>query len=195
VALLDHVGWATTNVFGISFGGMVAQELAVTVPARVERLALLCTSPGGAGGSSYPLHTVAALPLDAQEQLRLRLADSRYDEEFLATHPFDRMLVDITAEARRAPKTELQRRGEELQLLARAGHDVWDRLPAITCPTMVACGEFDALAPPANSAGIASRIGRSELRTYVGGHAFVWQDRRAMPDIIEFLDSGPVVDR
>ena len=50
-ALLDHVGWASTLVFGISFGGMVAQEVAVTWPQRVERMALLCTSPGGAGGS------------------------------------------------------------------------------------------------------------------------------------------------
>src|SRR6185312_827293 len=44
LALLDHVGWATTRVFGISFGGMVAQELAVTAPERVERLVLACTS-------------------------------------------------------------------------------------------------------------------------------------------------------
>ena len=47
------------RVVGVSFGGMVAQELAVTWPERVERLALLCTSPGGAGGASYPLHELA----------------------------------------------------------------------------------------------------------------------------------------
>jgi 3-oxoadipate enol-lactonase len=34
----------------------------VTWPERIERLALLCTSPGGAGGASYPLHELAALP-------------------------------------------------------------------------------------------------------------------------------------
>jgi len=60
-ALLDHAGWPTARVFGISFGGMVAQEFAVTWPERVERLALLCTSPGGEGGSSYPLHELDAL--------------------------------------------------------------------------------------------------------------------------------------
>ena len=62
LALLDHVGWDRARVVGVSFGGMVAQELAVTAPERVERLALLCTSPGGAGGASYPLHELAALP-------------------------------------------------------------------------------------------------------------------------------------
>ena len=65
-ALLDHVGWEQTRVVGVSFGGMVAQELAVTWPERVERLALLCTSPGGAGGASYPLHELA--PLSEKER-------------------------------------------------------------------------------------------------------------------------------
>jgi pimeloyl-ACP methyl ester carboxylesterase len=191
-ALLDHVGWPTARVFGISFGGMVAQEFAVTWPERVERLALLCTSPGGAGGSSYPLHTVAALPVDDQERLRLHLADTRYTPEFLAEHPFDRMLVDMAAAGRATPRTERQARGEALQLLARKDHDVWERLHRITAPTLVACGEFDALAPPSNSAAIASRIAGSELRTYQGGHGFAWQDRTALPEIVGFLalDSG-----
>ncbi|MEQ1699303.1 MAG: alpha/beta hydrolase [Ilumatobacteraceae bacterium] len=188
-ALLDHVGWATARVFGISFGGMVAQEFAVTWPQRVERLALLCTSPGGAGGSSFPLHTVPSLPVEEQQRLRLHLADSRYDEAFLAAHPFDQMLVDLATAGRAAPKTDEQLRGEALQLEARSHHDVWDRLGAIACPTLVTCGEFDALAPPANSEAIASRIAGSELRRYQGGHAFVWQDRQAWPDLIEFLSA------
>lgn len=194
-ALLQHVGWDSTLVMGVSFGGMVAQEFAVTWPRAVERLALLCTSPGGEGGSSFPLHTIAAMPADEQARLRLHLADSRYDEAFLAANPFDRMLVDLAATARSAPKTEVQLRGEELQLLARAGHDVWDRLPNITCPTFIACGEFDALAPPANSDAIASRVPDAAVSRYVGGHAFMWQDRRAMPDVVEFLRGGEVVDR
>ncbi len=186
-ALLDHVGWTTARVFGISFGGMVAQEFAVTWPQRVERLALLCTSPGGGGGSSFPLHTIPSLPAGEQELLRLRLADSRYDAEFLAAHPFDQRLVDLASAGRAAPRTAEQLRGEVMQLEARSHHDVWDRLGAITCPTLVACGEFDALAPPANSEAISSRIAGSELRRYQGGHAFVWQDRQAWPDIRGFL--------
>ena len=49
-ALLNHVGWTSCAVVGISFGGMVAQEFAVTWPERVERLVLLCTSAGGDAG-------------------------------------------------------------------------------------------------------------------------------------------------
>ena len=45
-------GMGHRPVPGVSFGGMVAQEVAVTAPERVERLALLCTSAGGAGRCS-----------------------------------------------------------------------------------------------------------------------------------------------
>jgi len=65
-ALLDHLGWDSCRVVGVSFGGMVAQELACTHPERVERLGLACTSPGGAGGSSYPLHELADLDPEAR---------------------------------------------------------------------------------------------------------------------------------
>ena len=41
--LLDLVGWGRTALLGLSFGGMVAQECAVSFPERVERLALLAT--------------------------------------------------------------------------------------------------------------------------------------------------------
>ena len=186
-ALLDHIGWSATSVFGISFGGMVAQEFAVTWPQRVERMALLCTSPGGAGGSSYPLHTLAAMSVDEQDRVRMTLADSRYTTEFLAASPFDQRLVELGEAGRAAPRTDEQRRGEMMQLIARSELDVWDRLGNITCPTLVAFGQFDALAPPTNSEAIASRIDGSELRGYQGGHMFVWQDRHAWPEIIGFL--------
>ena len=86
-ALLDHVGWKTCAVVGISFGGMVAQEFAVTFPERVERLALLCTSTGGAGGSSYPLHELGALSVEERAAKMPTLSDIRFTPEWLASHP------------------------------------------------------------------------------------------------------------
>ena len=124
---------------------------------------------------------------DEQNRVRLRIADSRYTPEFLAAHPFDQRLVELAAAGRAAPRTDEQLRGEVMQLAARSGHDVWDRLGNITCPTLVAYGEFDGVAPPDNSRAIAGRITGSELRGYLGGHSFVWQDRTAWPDIIEYL--------
>src|SRR5690349_6438262 len=59
--LTEQLGWQTFAVVGISFGGMVAQELALRAPERVTKLVLAITSAGGAMGSSYPLHELYAL--------------------------------------------------------------------------------------------------------------------------------------
>jgi 3-oxoadipate enol-lactonase len=187
VALLDHEGWERCRVVGVSFGGMVAQELAVTRPERVERLALLCTSPGGAGGASYPLHELAALAEDERAAVGARLLDTRFTAEWLADHPGDRMLTEMMAARAVAPKTDEQLRGAAEQLEARRHHDVWERLPMITCPTLVACGCYDGIAPPANGDAIASRIPNAEVRVYEGGHAFFVQDPSALPEILDFL--------
>jgi pimeloyl-ACP methyl ester carboxylesterase len=178
LGVLDTVGWDRCRVVGVSFGGMVAQELAVTAPDRVERLALVCTSPGGAGGSSYPLHELRP------GERTPRLLDTRFTDEWLASHPNDAALAAMMdARSDGGAPTE----GMRLQLEARAGHDVWDRLPAITCPTLVASGRWDGIAPLANGEAIASRVPGAELRVYDGGHAFFVQDRRAFPEILDWL--------
>jgi 3-oxoadipate enol-lactonase len=185
MAVLDAMGWDRTAVLGISFGGMVAQELAVTAPRRIERLALFCTSAGGQGGSSYPLHELALLSETERAALMPRLLDARFDDQWLASHPSDRRLLEMLA-GRDTAGSPLDQ-GARQQFEARRGHDVWDRLPSITCPAFVACGRFDRIAPPANSAALASRIAGAELHTYEGGHAFVAQDPSSIPDVIGFL--------
>ena len=188
LGLLDAVGWASCRVVGTSFGGMVAQELAVTAPERVERLALLCTSAGGAGGASYPLHELVDLPADERQATYTSILDTRFTPEFLAGDARSRAIARVLAgriAEERSPSPA--RAGEGAQLAARRGHDVWDRLPRISCPTLVACGRFDGIAPPANSEAIVARIPGAELRTYEGGHVFFLQDRSAMPDILAFL--------
>jgi pimeloyl-ACP methyl ester carboxylesterase len=188
LGLLDHLGWAEAAVVGISFGGMVALELAVTAPERVARLALACTSAGGAGGASYPLHELADRPAEERAETFTRILDTRFTPEWLAAHPGDRALAEIaSARSDSAAATDEQRRGEREQLEARRHHDVWDRLPRIACPTLVAAGRYDGIAPLANSEAIASRIPGAELRVYEGGHAFFVQDRAALPDLVAFV--------
>src|SRR5215831_8899146 len=92
--LVEIAGWDTCRVLGVSFGGMVAQELAVTNPERVERLALACTAAGGGGGSSYPLQKLQERPPQERPAMELKLADSRWDERWLEAHPADRALAD-----------------------------------------------------------------------------------------------------
>jgi pimeloyl-ACP methyl ester carboxylesterase len=187
LALLDHVGWERCRVVGVSFGGMVAQELAVTRPERVERLALLCTSSGGEGGASYPLHELAAMPPPRRRSVRRAILDSRFDEAWLSRHPIDRMIDETWAARADAPRSEEERRGEYEQVEARRHHDVWDRLSAIACPTLVACGRYDGIAPVARSEALVSRIPGAELRVYEGGHAFFLQDPTALSHVVEFL--------
>jgi 3-oxoadipate enol-lactonase len=186
--LLDAVGWEHCRVFGLSFGGMVAQEFAVTHPERVDRLVLACTSSGGDGGSSYPLHELLELPAEQRAATELTVFDSRWDDRWLGTHPVDRVLADRLL-ARRVPGSPAIQAARRAQLDARRGHDVWDRLDAITCPTLVACGRYDGIAPPENSAAITSRIRGAELRSYEGGHGFLAQDPAAMQEIGAFLEA------
>jgi 3-oxoadipate enol-lactonase len=193
--LMDDVGWETCAVLGISFGGMVAQELAVTWPERIERLALSCTSPGGPDLASYPLHELVSLPPDERAAMGARVLDTRFTPEWLADHPAERGLADMMAARYTAPKADETRRGEAAQLDARSRHDVVDRLGAIRCPTLVACGRYDGIAPMVNSQAIAERVPGAVLRSYEGGHAFFAQDAEAFPDLVAFIDGADLAPR
>lgn len=77
--------------------------------------------------------------------------------------------------------------GARLQLEARRFHDTWDRLPSVSCPTLVCAGRYDGIAPLANSERLAAAIPGAELEVFEGGHLFLLQDPKAYPAIIEFL--------
>jgi len=180
--LLDDVGWDLSAVLGLSFGGMVAQEFAVTFPERVERLALLATSPGGAF-SSYPLERLSELPDDEGAARSLQLVDRRWTPEWLAAHPEQ---MALTAGFAPGPDDL----GRRLQLQARKGHDVLSRLNRISCPTFVGSGRYDDIAPVVNGQAIADRIPGATLHIYNGGHLFLMQDPAAWPDLAAFLSAG-----
>ncbi|HET9542014.1 MAG TPA: alpha/beta hydrolase [Acidimicrobiales bacterium] len=182
VGLLDHVGWDTCRVLGISFGGMVAQELAVTAPVRIERLVLACTSPGGAGGSSSPLHTL----LDMADDERLAQQVAWLDDRTVDDPELRAFWTEMMAGLAGGEPTE----GERHQLQARSHHDVWDRLPQLALPVLIAAGRFDGIALPANQEALARQIEGADLRWFDGGHAFFLQDRTALPAIADWLAEG-----
>ena len=184
-ALLDAVGWGDCLVLGVSFGGMVAQELAIRHPDRVRRLVLACTSAGGESGASFPLHELASLAPEERVTRQIGLVDTRWDDEWRRNNP------DMTALiAERMPGADEPSEGLSNQLAARAQHDTTDRLGHIACPTLVCGGRFDGIAPPANSEQLAERIPDGRLALFDGGHGFFVQDRAAWPAILEFLDGG-----
>ena len=181
IALLDHVGWARCRVLGISFGGMVAQEIALRAPTRVERLVLACTSAGGGGGASYPLHETWALQPEARIDQLIELMDTRArtDPEFAGLL---RTWME-SAEGGQGDAPEGLRR----QLEARRRHDTWDRLADLDAPTLVAAGRYDGIAPLANAEALAARIRGARLAVFDGGHGFFAQDPAAWPVMISFL--------
>ncbi len=185
-ALLDTVGWDDCLVIGVSFGGMVAQELAIRHPERVRRLVLACTSAGGSGGASFPLHELVSLAPDERVTRQIELLDTRWNEAWRRDNP---TMVALVTE--RMPATAREpAQGLTNQLAARARHDTTDRLGQILCPTLVCGGRSDGIAPPANSRLLAQRIPDARLALFEGGHAFFLQDAAAWPAIEEFLGGG-----
>jgi 3-oxoadipate enol-lactonase len=183
-ALLDALSWDDCLVLGISFGGMVAQEVAIRHPERVRRLVLACTSAGGAGGASYPLHELVG---QGSADRRLEILDTRWDEGWRQAHPD---MVKLIGERMKLEGEDGKpSQGLTNQLAARAEHDTSGRLGAITCPTLVCGGRFDGIAPPSNSAFLARTIPGARMEMFDGGHAFFMQDPAAIPAIIEFLAS------
>lgn len=186
-ALLDHVGWDQALVLGVSFGGMVAQELVLRHPSRVTRLVLACTSPGGEGGASYPFHEIEDLKGEARARHLIPISDTRRDATWAAAHPEDyAKLIELTAADPFAGEPG-RAEGAHRQLEARARHDTWDRLADIACPVLVAGGRYDGIALPETLEKMAGRIPGAELRFFDGGHLFMLQDRAAYPAMIAFL--------
>lgn len=184
-ALLDHLDWPAVPVVGVSFGGMVAQELALRFPDRVQSLALCCTSSGGAGGASFPLHELSELAPLERAARHLVAADIRRDTTWQQQNPERwQKLLDLAMSAQRADRDEA---GAARQLAARAQHDTWDRLPQLDLPVCIFAGRHDGIAPLANQQALLDKIADARLLTFDGGHLFLAQDKAAYPALVEWL--------
>ena len=172
LALCDAEGIGEFDVIGVSFGGMVAQEVAIAAPDRVQSLVLCCTSSGGAGGASYPLHEMYA-----SGKNRLDVLDV-WDTRTATDHVLAEQMRAGSRSSPAEPPAGLLR-----QIEARRTHDTWDRLGQITADTLIAYGEHDGVAPPKNSLALASRIPHAETAAFDGGHPFLSQDRTAFAAI------------
>ena len=187
-ALMADQGWDAASVIGVSFGGMVAQELVLRHPGRVQRLVLACTSPGGAGGASYPFHEIQHLTGEARARHLIPISDTRRDAAWARANP-DQHRVFLAMAAADPPGAGEpgHEMGARRQLEARAAHDTWDRLPDIACPVLIAAGRYDGIALPATQERMAARIPGAKLQFFEGGHLFMIQDRSAYPAMVEFL--------
>lgn len=159
-AILDAVGWDTTHVVGHSLGGLVAQQLALDVPKRVQSLALLCTFANGrtVAPLSWRMIWLGLGTMIGTRRMR-RMAFLR-----LVLPPGG--LVGVDADALAARLAELF--GHDLaeqppvaleQLRAMRSADVSPRLQELAgVPTLVVSAAHDPIAPPALGQAIAAGI-------------------------------------
>ena len=157
IELMVHLGLPHAHVYGQSFGGMVAQELALTAPDRVATLTLACTHCGG----PRAIHKESPVPKD-----RPHLA--LYSPHFAEKHP-DHVAADLEVGGRNPQEAHSRRRQWE----AMQGFDSYDRLAELRVPTLVLHGSEDRLVPVENAHLLAARIPGAELRILEGaGHLY-----------------------
>jgi pimeloyl-ACP methyl ester carboxylesterase len=184
LGVLDAAGLERAHVVGTSLGGMIAQELALTAPHRVDRLVLVCTTPGGPHAAPMPLQT-AQLIAEAPT-LEPLVALRRFVENALAPDPPKETVERILAHRL---ETAQPPAAWAAQAAAGAAFDVWDRLPALAAPTLVVHGTADVVVDPANAELLALRIPDARLDWFEGcGHLLFWEEPERFRTIVgEFL--------
>lgn len=186
--LLDALGHPSASVLGVSYGGAVAQELALGNPHRVRRLVLASTSCGLGGVPGNPLAlSLLATPLRYYSPTFLRLtAGALYGPTI--TEKEDLLREQINARRARPPTVW----GYASQLIAGAGWTSWPWLGRIAAPTLVLAGDHDPIVPPRNARILARRIPDARLELVPGaGHLLLLdQAERCASLITDFLDRG-----
>lgn len=185
--LMSELGLARTHVFGSSFGGRVAQALALRHPACVDRLIL---------GSTWPVSAAyESVCPDAQRLSDLRrqlpataeeLAGWFFPEPFLIQRP---ELRQVFANARPASARSVHRAATVQSTL---GGDAG----GINAPTLLLAGELDRVVPPGVTLGMANQIPGARIATLPGvGHATALQAPAMLAQqVVRFL-TGDAIDK
>jgi pimeloyl-ACP methyl ester carboxylesterase len=187
--LLTTLRIPRAHVYGVSMGGMVAQELALRHPERVRGLVLGGTTPGGPFAPRLGPADLLAIARGGFEERGLR-APVLFSEEFRREHPgrVRELIRHFTANRSSAAAIGAQ-------TLAAARFSTVSRLARLRAPTLVMHGERDRLVPLAASKLLAARIPDAELAVVPGaGHAYAleapqeslellldWRERRLPP--------------
>ncbi|MGB7599741.1 MAG: alpha/beta fold hydrolase [Candidatus Sulfotelmatobacter sp.] len=182
-AVLDAAGISSAHVFGISMGGMVAQEFALQYPARTRSLILGCTSAGGPSAvrADRKVADILMVRSMALEQAREAILPYIYD----AATPREKIEEDLGLRRTCFPSIE----GYTAQLQAILAWEGYSRIAKITAPTLVIHGKKDALVPPGNGRLIADNIPGARLVLLdQASHLFLTdQTQLANKAIVEFL--------
>lgn len=171
LGLLDHLGIPTAHIYGQSFGGMVAAELALAKPERVMTLILAATHAGG----DAVVPSRAKVPKDEADTAIFSVA-------FVREHPHD------VAALYRAGVPQKPAGGRR-QWEAMQGYAVGHRLSELTMPVLVLHGDQDRVVDVANAKVLARGIPGAELVILTGaGHVYQWeQPEQADAAVLDFI--------
>ena len=182
-AVLDAARVDSAHVFGVSMGGMIAQEFALQYPSRVRSLILGCTTPGGP-------NAVRAEPAALQALIRQGMTPEEAREAIIPfiydpSTPRDRIDEDMAIRMKWYPTPQ----GYAGQLQGIFAWEAYSRIAHITAPTLVIHGETDRLIPPANATLLAERIPGAKLFLIPGASHIFETDQPAAAHraVTEFL--------
>ncbi|MEA2428035.1 MAG: hypothetical protein QOF37_1663 [Thermoleophilaceae bacterium] len=186
IAVLDAAGAERAHVYGISLGGMIAQEIALRHPGRVHGLVLGATTPGGHHATPADADTLAFFQ---------RRGSMGAEEGVWASVPYNYAPATRAERAQMIGEDIVQRlrypiepEPYKAQLAAALGHDAYDRLPQIAAPTLVVHGDADLMVPPANGDLLARRIPDAELLVLPGAaHLYPTDAPEADASVARFL--------
>jgi pimeloyl-ACP methyl ester carboxylesterase len=193
IALLDALKIERCHVFGVSMGGMLAQELALGNPSRLQTLTLGCTTCGGKHAVPPPPESLKILtaPRDgaSDEEIIRRSWPLGYTKDYIEHHRAELEASIPRLLAHPTPPSAYKR-----HLDATYGLKTYDRLPSIKTPTLVITGEGDVLIPARNSEIIAGRIPGARYHVVSNaGHAFFNQCPDEFIRVFEpFVQSHPL---
>jgi 3-oxoadipate enol-lactonase len=174
LALLGSLGVHRAHVYGQSFGGMVAQELALTRPERVRTLILGCTHPG-------PARSIRSQDSKVPKGEPWR---AMYSPGFTDRHP-EHVAEDLRIGASQPKHPEGGRRQWE----AMQGFDSFEGLPSMRVPTLVLHGTEDLAVSPENARILAERIPGAELVLLQGAGHLYHSEQAAAADaaVLDFV--------
>ncbi|GAB4232258.1 MAG: 3-oxoadipate enol-lactonase [Deltaproteobacteria bacterium] len=188
-ALLGFLGIPRSHVLGVSLGGMIAQEVALRHPGRVDKLVLGCTGPGGelSVRPSPEAMAVFALPEGADREAALRrMIPFLYTDACLRDRP-----EEIEGFLRRRLANPTPPEGYAAQLAAAVTHDASSRLGEIRARTLVITGDADRLVHWENSLRLAGRIPDAKLVVLPGAPHRLFAETAGVfnREVFRFLES------
>lgn len=187
LAVVEAAGLHRVQLVGASLGGMIAQEVARQRPDLVDRLVLVCTTPGGEVAHPLPAATldlIARMPsMDPGDALRAAVDNALGD----VSGPARRDLVDRIVAHRLAEPQDPA--GWQAQAHAGTTHALGEQVATIACPTLVLHGDADAVVDVRNAEVLGRLLPDATVRVIVGGgHLWFWEDPdRFVDEVRAFL--------